>query len=165
MTRSPSDITVAPADRDQQARDLVRALHLLGVAIWLDAAGLNARPMSLLSQELRDEIEEVKPELIELLKTEGIEDIFTLDADAVVTNSTPPAPELSTADKLATSLKASRRSYQGGQVVVNGQNAMGRYMRLLREQREASQAAERGELPPAGRYRTNFDVFNRKEYE
>ena len=139
----------------------MRALHLLGVGIWLDAAGLNARPMSLLSQELRDEIEELKPELIELLKTEGIEDVFTLDAEEKQHSDvrTLPAPELSRDDKLATSLKASRRSYQGGAVVVNGQNSMGQYMRQLRRQREASEAAERGELPPTGRYVTRFNVF------
>ena len=167
MTPLQSDIPVAPADRDQQARDLVRALHLLGVTIWLDAAGLNARPMFLLSQELRDEIEDLKPELIELLGTEGIEDVFTLDAEEKQHSDvrTLPAPELSDADKVATSLKASKRLYMNGEVLVNHPNSMGAYLRKLREQEDRRQAAERGLLPAEGRYVTRFDVFNRKEYE
>jgi TubC N-terminal docking domain len=170
MTRSPSDMPVAPADRDRQARDLVRALHLLEVTIWLDGGGLNARPKSLLSQELRDEIEELKPELIELLKTEGIEDVFTLDAeekqhsDGRTLPRTPEeaAQQRDDADRVR---EAGRRRYQGGMVVINDRSNFGHYMTLLVRERERREAIERGEVPPAGRYKTGWDLFNRREYE
>jgi hypothetical protein len=154
---------VAPADRHQQARDLVRALHLLEVTIWLDGGGLNARPKSLLSQELRDEIEELKPELIELLKTEGIEDVFTLDAeekqhsDGRTLPRTPEeaAQQRDDADRVR---EAGRRRYQGGAVVIND-NSFGHYMTLLVRERERREAVERGELPPQGYYQRKWDIF------
>jgi len=163
MTPLPSDITVAPADRDQQARDLVRALRLIEVVVWLDETGVHARPMSKLNQEMRDEIEELKPELVELLGTEGTEDVFTLDAEEKQHSdrNTPPrqAAEVDADARSANAAAAKRRSYQNGTVIVNGLNSMGRHMRLLREQREATEAAEDGTLPLTGRYQTRFDIF------
>jgi hypothetical protein len=143
----------------REAEELLRYLHDRGVMVWRDDSGdVNVSPASGLTATVREELGNLKGPLRELLEAEE-----TVVIDPVEQSHsdmrTPPAPELSDQDKLAASLKASRRGYQGGQVVVNGQNAMGGYMRLLREQREASQAAERGEIPPAGRYRTQFNPF------
>jgi hypothetical protein len=109
-----------------------------------------------LTGDMRAEIIELKPELIEHLRTVGEEIIDDPVEQSHSDMHTPPAPEMTREDKLRAGLTASRRSYQGGQVVVNGQNSMGRYMRLLREQREASQAAERGELPARGQIPHKF---------
>ena len=44
--------------------------------------------------------------------------------------------------------ESARRRYQNGAVLINDPNNFGHYMRQLRRQREASEAAERGEFRP-----------------
>jgi hypothetical protein len=139
----------------REAGALLRYLHDRGVMVWLDDSGdVNFSPASGLTETTREEIANLAEPLSELL-----EETTVIDPDAVMTNRTPPAPELSEPEKIDASIKASRRSYQNGMVIVNGQNNMGHYMRQLRRLREQQEAIEKGELPPDGMYRTNFDPF------
>jgi hypothetical protein len=147
-------------DRSQQARGLMEELQELGVTLFLDAAGAHAQPAEKLTPGLKARARELKSELVEHRRTQGTEVIDDPEERAHGDRNTLPAPELSRDDKLRAGLTASKRSYQGGQVVVNGQNAMVRYMRLLREERERREAVESGTAPPAGRYVTRFEVFN-----
>jgi hypothetical protein len=80
---------------------------------------------------MRDELRELKAEVIEYLVEQGEQIIDDPEERSHQGNNTPPAPEMSRDDKLRAGLKASKRSYQNGMVVVNGQNNLGHYMRQL----------------------------------
>jgi hypothetical protein len=149
----------------QRARVLVNELEHLGFELWLDGADIRVWPVGKLTGDMRAEIIELKPELIEHLRTVGEEIIDDPEERAHGDRNTPPAPELTREDKLRARLTASKRLYMNGEVLVNHPNSMGAYLRKLREQEDRRQAAERGLLPAEGRYVTRFDVFNRKEYE
>jgi TubC N-terminal docking domain len=137
----------------------MQELQQLGVSLFLDERGARAQPADRLPLELREELRRLKSEVIQYLAEQGEQIIDDPEERAHSDRNSPPAPELSDADKVATSLKASKRMYMNGEVLVNHPNNMGAFMRRLREQDERRQAAERGELPPQGRYRTRFDIF------
>jgi TubC N-terminal docking domain len=137
----------------------MQELQQLGVSLFLDERGARAQPADRLPLELREELRRLKSEVIQYLAEQGEQIIDDPEERAHSDRNSPPAPELSDADKVATSLKASKRMYMNGEVLVNHPNNMGAHMRRLREQDERRQAAERGELPPQGRYRTRFDIF------
>ena len=75
---------------------------------------------------------------------------------------TPEEAERQRTDAERTRERA-RRRYQGGMLLVNDPDAMrySAHMRQLVRLQERRQAIERGELAPEGRYKTNWDVFNK----
>jgi TubC N-terminal docking domain len=147
------------SQHSQRARILVNELEHLGFELWLDGADIRVWPVGKLTGDMRAEIIELKPELIEHLRTVGEEIIDDPEERAHGDRNSPPAPALSRDDKLRAGLTASKRSYMNGEVLVNHPNNMGAFMRRLREQDERRQAAERGDAPVQGRYVTRFDVF------
>jgi hypothetical protein len=121
-----------------------------------------------LTAELREELCRLKSEVIEYLAERG-ESI--VDPDAIMLNNTPPrsAAEVEADARKAQAGAALRRQYQGGTVVVHnhdgltgdrGRNGLARHVELLVRERNHRAAVEAGEIPPAGKYRTNFDPFN-----
>jgi hypothetical protein len=72
---------------------------------------------------------------------------------------TPPAPEMSEAQKHEAGSKAAPRLYQGGAVLVNSTEGQrfGSYMRQLVRERERCEAAERGET--GSYYQRKWDIF------
>ena len=140
----------------------MQELQQLGVRLWLDERGAHLEPKEKLTAEMRAELRELKSEVIEYLAERGEEIIADPEERAHSdTRSLPRTPE--EADKQRTDAdrarESARRRYQNGAVLINDPNNFGHYMRQLRRQREASEAAERGELTPAGRYVARFDVF------
>jgi TubC N-terminal docking domain len=146
-------------DPDLRLPRLLQELDDRRVRLRLENGQLHVEHGDKLTAELCDEVSELRAELVAYLRTDGEEVLDDPEERSRQGNNTPPAPELSRDDKLATSLKASKRMYMNGEVLVNHPNNMGAFMRRLREQDERRQAAERGELPPQGRYRTRFDIF------
>jgi hypothetical protein len=178
-TQSPSPPTDLPT-RDQRARALLNLLRLSEVAIWVDATGLHARPLALLHEQTRDELTDLKSELTELLKTEGVEDVFTVvsstgftvDADAVVTNATPPRPaaEVDADARAANKAAARRREYQSGMVVVSpvdrpSNNYGAHVARIVRNRDGARQSGTKCWSPGPGYTAYKFDLFNRGDDE
>ncbi|MGB6561103.1 MAG: hypothetical protein WBE69_00715, partial [Candidatus Binataceae bacterium] len=106
-------------------------------------------------------ITELRSELVDHLSTVAEEIVDDEERAHSDMRTLPRTPE--EADKQRTDAdrarESARRRYQNGAVLINDPNNFGHYMRQLRRQREASEAAERGELPPAGRYVTRFNVF------
>ena len=150
--------------RDQRLRHLLKELDHLGVEVRLDNPDLRVKHGDNLTAELCDEIAELRPELIEYLGTHG-ESI--VDDDAVVTNSTPPAPEMNAEQKILAATKAAPRLYQNGEVLVNSEQGQryGYFIKKLARERERLRAIENGDAPRQGFYKTGWDLFNRREYE
>jgi hypothetical protein len=155
-------------NRLPRARRLIDELRELGVKVFLDEFGVHARPADKIPLPLRGHLRALKPWIAEHLALSGESVIDDPEERSHQGSNTPPAPEMSRDEGFAASLKASRRSYQSGQVnVINhdgltppeNANSMGRYMYLLRQERERSEAIERGDSPPDGKYSTKFDIF------
>lgn len=147
--------------RDQRIHLLLKELGHLDIEVRLDDGHLQINGDKL-TVELCDEIDELKPELVEYLSTHGEEIVDDPEerahSDRNTLPRTPEEAERQRADADRVRERA-RRRYQNGAVLVNDRNNMGQYMRQLRQQREAAEAVERGDAPPAGRYRTRFDIF------
>jgi TubC N-terminal docking domain len=146
-------------DPDLRLPRLLQELDDRRVRLRLENGQLHVEHGDRLTAELCDEVSELRAELVAHLRTVGEEIVDDPEERAHGDRNSPPAPELSRDDKLATSLKASKRMYMNGEVLVNHPNNMGAFMRRLREQDERRQAAERGDAPVQGRYVTRFDVF------
>jgi hypothetical protein len=141
---------------------LLRQLERLHIRIWLDEFGVHAEPGRAVPDELRSELRRLKPEITDHLTRGGEEVVNDPQERAHAGLSSPPSTPEDAAKQRAEAdhaREANRRRYQGGDVVVGGSLSFGLYMRQLRRLREEREAAERGELPSAGRYATNFDVF------
>jgi hypothetical protein len=139
----------------------MQELQQLGVRLWLDERGAHLAPKEKLTAEMRAELRELKSEVIEYLAERGeeiVDDEERAHADMRTLPRTLAEAEQQRADA-DRARESARRRYQNGAVLINDPNNFGHYMRQLRRQREASEAAERGDLPPAGRYATRFDVF------
>ena len=149
-------------DRQLRARAFIQRIADLGGEVVLnDGGGVQIRLEAGVTAELREEGAALKPDLLELLLTEGVE---TIDAEEKQHSGmhTPPRSAAEVDKQRADadrSRERARRRYQGGMVLVNDRNNFGHYMRQLRQQREASEARERGELPPEGKYATKFEIF------
>jgi hypothetical protein len=163
---SPSNDVLA---REQRARNLLRLLQLSEVAIWVDATGLHARPLASLHQQIRDEMTDLKPELTELLKTEGVEDVFSIPDPIEEThklNTTPtPAPEAIDADARKARMKAAqRREYQNGTVVVSPvdapSNNFGHHVKSLVALRDRKQPGPRSWAPHPGTCNYRWNLFD-----
>jgi hypothetical protein len=138
---------------------LMKELGRLHIRIWLDELGVHLEPANHLPQELRDELRRLKPEITDYLTQQG-EEVVVVDAiERAHQINTPSAPEMTEQEKMAVNARASRRSYQGGAVLINHSNSMVNYMRQLRRLAEEREARDRGDAPPAGRYKTDFDPF------
>ncbi|MGA8649229.1 MAG: hypothetical protein WB677_01140 [Xanthobacteraceae bacterium] len=109
------------------------------------------------TSEMCAEAVELKPDLVELLRTEAEALIDDPEEKSHSDMRSLPAPELSRDDKLAASLKASKRRYQNGMVGIND-HKFAQHMRELVRLQERRQAADRGEILE-GRYLTRFDIF------
>jgi hypothetical protein len=158
-------------DHDLRLPRLLRELEDRGVTLRLEngqlhvqtvARGRNVEHGEGLSAELCDEVSELRAELVAYLRTDGEEVIDDPEERAHFGMRTlPRTPEevekqRADADRVR---EAGRRRYQNGAVLINDPNNFGHYMRQLRRQREASEAAERGELPPQGYYQRKWDIF------
>jgi uncharacterized caspase-like protein len=152
---------------DSEVRALMLEVQRLGVTLWLDERGAHAEPAERLTPELKGRLRDFKSAVIEYLAEQG-ESI--VDPDAIVLNNTPPRipeeVEQQRADADRDRVRAQRK-YQNGRLLVNDPDAMrfSRYMSELVKLRERSEAISRGDLPPEGRYKTGWDLFNRREYE
>ena len=140
---------------DSEVRALLQELQQLGVRLWLDERGAHAEPADRLTPELklREELRDLKSEVLQYLVEQGeeiVDDEERAHGDMRTLPRTPEEAERQRAEADRERERA-RRRYQGGMVLINDRNNFGAYMRQLRRQREASEAAERGELPPAGR--------------
>ena len=147
-------------DRDLRLPRLLQELDDRGARLRLENGQLHVNGDKL-TAELCDEVSELRAELVEYLRTQGeeiVDDEERAHSDMRTLPRTPEEAEKQRADADRTRERA-RRRYQGGAVLINDPNNFGHYMRQLHRQREASEAAERGDLPPAGRYVTRFDVF------
>jgi hypothetical protein len=145
----------------ERVRGLVLELERSGVRLWLDERGAHAEPADALTPELREELRALKSEVVEYLVEQGeqiVDDEDRAHSDMRTPPRTPEDAEQQRADADRTR-EAARRRYQGGAVLINDHNNFGRYMAQLRRQREASEAAERGDAPPQRRYKTAFNVF------
>ena len=144
-----------------ELQTLMRDLERLHVRAWLDEFGVHLEPANHLPQELRDELRRLKAEVTDYLVQQG-ESVVVVDAiERAHAINTPAAPEMTEQQKLEANAKASSgRSYQNGQVLINHPNNMGNYMRQLSRQAEEREARDRGDVPPAGRYRTSFNEFD-----
>ena len=149
-------------DPDLRLPRLLQELDDRRVRLRLENGQLHVEHGEGLSAELCDEVSELRAELVAYLRTQGEEIIDDPEERAHADLRTlPRAPEevekqRDDADRVR---EAGRRRYQNGAVLINDPNNFGHYMRQLRRQREASEAAERGETPAQGRYVTRFDVF------
>jgi hypothetical protein len=172
-TPSPSDEALA---REQRARTLLHLLQLSEVSIWVDATGLHARPLVSLHQQTRDELTDLKSELTELLKTEGVEDVFTVVSSTASTiadpveeahklNTTPPpTPESIDSDARKARMKAAqRRQYQNGEVVVSPvdrpSNNYGHHVRSLVAARDRKQPGPKCWAPSSGHTAYKWNLF------
>jgi hypothetical protein len=164
-------------DRDLRLPRLLQELDDRGARLRLENGQLHVQRGDRLTAELCDEVSELRAELVAYLRTDGEEVVQTgedtapgADASTLVDDpeerahadvrTLPRTPEevdkqRSDADR---ERERARRRYQGGAVVIND-NSYGHYMTLLVRERERREAVERGELPPAGRYVTRFNVF------
>jgi hypothetical protein len=159
---------------DQRVRALVQELQQLGVTLWLDERGAHLEPKEKLTADMRAELRELKAEVIEYLVEQGEEVVDYTAGDAEGKSRfdmrtpprTPEEVEQQRAEAERTRERA-RRKYQGGALLVNDADAIryGHYMTQLVRQRERREAIERGDLPPEGRYKTGWDLFNRGEYK
>jgi hypothetical protein len=148
-------------DPDLRLPLLLQELDDRGARLRLENGQLHVEHGDRLTATLCDEITELRTELVEYLGTQG-EEIVDDEERAHGDMRTLPRTADETDKQRADADRAresARRRYQGGAVLINDPNNFGHYMRQLRRQREASEAAERGELPPAGRYVTRFNVF------
>jgi hypothetical protein len=148
---------------ERRARELLAELKQRGMRAWIDEGGAHFEPSSLLPPVVREELRSLRDEVMKCIVEQGEEVVTNYvanDPEAVVTNRVTPTPELSKSEKLAAAVKAFKRPYQSGAVLVNYANNYGAYLRRLREQREEQEARERGELPPAGFYQTLFNEFD-----
>jgi len=142
-----------------QVQDLLRELGRLNIRIFLGADGIaHLQPADRLTSDLKPRLRELKAEILEHLQTVA-EEVIDVEEQAHKIN-TARAPTLCQAARLEANIKAAPR-YQAGAVLVNsveGARFAG-YVRQLVRLREQREKAERGEIPPAGRYATDFDVF------
>ena len=148
---------------DSEVRALLQELQQLGVTLWLDERGAHAKPAERLPRELREELRRLKSEVVEFLVEQGEEVVDDPEERAHGDMRTLPRTADETDKQRADADRAresTRRRYQNGAVLINDPNNFGHYMRQLRRQREASEAAERGDIPPAGRYVTRFNPFD-----
>jgi hypothetical protein len=139
----------------------MQELQQLGVRLWLDERGAHAQPADRLTPELKEQLRDLKSEVLQYLAEQGeeiVDDEERAHSDMRTLPRTPEEAEKQRADA-ERDREHARRRYQGGMVLINDRNNFGHYMRLLRQQREAAEAVERGDVPPQGRYRTRFDVF------
>lgn len=149
-------------DRDLRLPRLLQELDDRGARLRLENGQLHVEHGDKLTAELCDEVTELRAELVEYLSTQGEEivddPVEKSHSDMRTLPRTPEeaAQQRADADRAR---ESARRRYQGGAVLINDPNNFGHYMRLLRQQREAAEARERGELPPQGRYATRFDIF------
>ena len=159
---------------DQRVRALRQELQQLGVRLWLDERGAHAEPAEKLTTEMRAELRELKAEVIEYLVEQGEEVVDYTAGDAEGKSHSDmrtlprPAAEVDADARKAQAGAAQRRQYQNGMVVVHnhdgltgdrGRNGFARHVELLVRERNHRAAVERGEIPPAGRYRTQFNPF------
>jgi len=149
-------------DRDQRVRAFLKATDRLGVELSIVGGRVRARSADPLTEEMSAELLDLKPELLEYLTARGEEIIYDPEELGHSDMSTLPRSAEEVDKQRADAERArerARRRYQGGAVLVNDRNSFGFFMRRLRELREAGEARERGELPPAGQYATRFDIF------
>ena len=140
--------------------ELMLDLEQAGVQLSLRDGDISVRPVSRLTVELLETIRACKAELTQYLAEQGETVISDSEEASHADSYTPPAPEMTDQDRLAASVKAAPRLYQGGGLLVNsieGQR-FGHYMRQLVREREKREAAERGEVRE-GYYQRKWDIF------
>ena len=144
-------------DRDLRLPRLLQELDDRGARLRLESGQLRVEHGEKLRAELCDEVNALRLELVAYLRTQGQEVVDDPVEKSHSDMRSLPAPELSRDDKLAASLKASKRRYQNGMVGIND-HKFAHHMRELVRLQERRQAADRGEIVE-GRYLTRFDIF------
>jgi hypothetical protein len=148
-------------DPDLRLPRLLQELDDRRVRLRLENGQLHVEHGDRLTAALCDEVSELRAELVAYLRTDGEEVIDEEERAHFGMRTLPRTPEevekqRADADRVR---EAGRRRYQNGAVLINDPNNFGHYMRQLRRQRETSEAAERGELPPQGYYQRKWDIF------
>jgi len=119
----PNDPSILMPDRQLLARRLIERIYALGGEIRLRGDDVRIELHPVVPVELRAEVTELKPDLVQLLRTEGTEIIDDEEASHADLN-TPQAPELTARQKLDASIQAAPRRYAGGEILVNDREGM-----------------------------------------